>query len=369
MKLQGKYNEAIIYGDHIDDITVDQVNNLLDQPFMESSTIRIMPDAHAGAGSVIGFTADMKEQIVPNLVGVDIGCGMLTVELGELEMDFQKLDKVIREHIPSGFNVRNKKLVSFPEFKELGIYHQLDNVSRLEKSLATLGGGNHFIEVDEDEDGKRYLIIHSGSRNFGHQVASIYQKKAIEEGKRDSARRDIPRDLAYLEGYGAESYLHDMSIAQDYAKLNRKLMAQVIMEKTFGLDLEDREYFETVHNYIEEGTRMVRKGAVSAQEGEKLLIPLSMKDGALIARGKGNKDWNYSAPHGAGRVLSRKMARDILSLKEFEKSMEGIFTTSVNKGSLDEAPAAYKPKEAIMDVIEETAEIEKHIKPIYNFKA
>lgn len=390
-----------IYAEMVDDCAKEQIQTLAALPAFSSSKIRIMPDVHAGAGCVIGFTADLGDKVIPNVVGVDIGCGMLTCELGKIEIDYDKLDRVIREHIPSGMNVRTQMLPDVPDLEQLHCYDQLARRSWLERSVGTLGGGNHFIEIDRDDDGNMFLVIHTGSRNLGKQVADLYQKTAIavmkgrdeyvaecERVKREyklSGRQEeiqktlnalkkayekseagVPETLCYLEGNYREMYLHDMAFCQEFAMLNRKWIAKIICEK---MGWEIQKQFTTVHNYIDMQTNIVRKGAVSARNGERLLIPMNMRDGSLICIGKGNDDWNQSAPHGAGRIMSRAQARRVLNMDDYAKSMDGIYTTSVTKETIDEAPMVYKPMEQIVSLIGETAEIERVIRPVYNFKA
>lgn len=390
-----------IFTDNIEPEAINQIYTLVKQPAFSNCKVRIMPDVHAGAGCVIGFTADLGDKVIPNIVGVDIGCGMLTVELGNIDIDFSALDAAIRKRIPSGRNVHEGCLVKFDELKRLRCFRELNDTKRLERSVGTLGGGNHFIEIDTDTSGVKYLVIHSGSRNLGKQVAEYYQKLAIEimQGKDDlyamqekliadykaSGRKDkiqtaikelhrkfnpnplnIPKELCYLTGKYREDYLHDMEICQKFAVLNRNAMAAALIDE---MGWHSRGAFETIHNYIEFGSNMVRKGAISAKAGEKLLIPINMRDGCIIGVGKGNEDWNCSAPHGAGRIMSRSKAKTVFSLEEFEESMNGIFTTSVNRSTIDECPMVYKPMDEIVENIKDTIEIVKIIKPIYNFKA
>ncbi len=396
-----------IFTDNIEEVAKEQIDLLLNQEAFKNSKIRIMPDVHAGKGCVIGFTGDLGDKVIPNIVGVDIGCGMLCVELGNIELDLEKLDRIIREHVPSGFEVHNEKKVAFEALKELKCYRELRDTKRLERSIGTLGGGNHFIEIDVDEDNNKYLIIHTGSRNLGKQVAEYYQElanqlcnyniaeyndkkqnlikeykeqgrkqeiqSALEELKKEYQinKNKIPKDLAYLEGQYRDDYLHDMKICQMFATMNRKLIANIIIENVLGYmySLEDEIYFETIHNYISFEDNIVRKGAISAKKDERVLIPMNMRDGCIIAVGKGNDDWNQSAPHGAGRIMSRMRAKEELDLEDYKKSMQGIYSTSVNSQTLDEAPMVYKPMEEIIKNIGDTVEIEKIIKPIYNFKA
>lgn len=404
LELRGKYNSAIVYTDIIEETAVGQIIELCNQEFVKGCKIRIMPDVHAGAGCVIGFTADLGEMVIPNIVGVDIGCGMLTVELGKTEIDYEALDNLIREKVPSGKNVHEGRQVRFPDLQTLNCYRNLKDTKRLERSIGTLGGGNHFIEVDKDDEDNKYLVIHTGSRNLGKQVAEHYQKMAydilrgadklfeeqakliaeykaanrkkeiegaIKELKKNFKARwtDVPKDLCYLTGEYREIYLHDMKICQEFATKNRLQIAETILTGLFGKSLSDFSHFETIHNYIDHESNTVRKGAVSAKLGEKLLIPINMRDGSLICIGKGNEEWNCSAPHGAGRLFSRGAAKENFTLEEFEKSMEGIFTTSVSRDTLDESPMAYKNMEDIVNNITPTAEIIKRIVPAYNFKA
>lgn len=404
IELKGKYNTARVYTDNLEPEVVSQVIELCNQDFCKDSKIAIMPDTHAGKGCVIGFTADLGDKVIPNIVGVDIGCGMTTVEIGKVHIDLEKMDEVVRRWVPSGMSVHEGRIVKFSKLQELFCYRDLTNTKRIERSIGTLGGGNHFIELDKDDEGNIYLVIHSGSRNLGTQVAELYQKLAIDicsgkedyfeqrekliadykkEGKRkliqpvlkelkakyDGMLPSYPKELCFLKGTYREKYLHDMNICQEYASLNRETIAVTILNKLIGKNLSDFSYFHTVHNYINFKDNIIRKGSISAYEGEKVLIPVNMRDGSILAFGKGNADWNYSAPHGAGRLMSRSKAKENLNMEEYKKSMEGIYTTSVNYSTLDEAPMAYKPMEEILDNIQDTVEIYKIIKPIYNFKA
>lgn len=395
--LKGKYNEAKIFADTADEASAAQVRLLLDQEFTAGSKIRMMPDIHAGAGCTIGTTMTVTDRLVPNLVGVDIGCGMETVVLKEKHLELQKLDKLIYEKIPSGFQVREGTHPYFEQtaLEELYCWKQIDQ-KRAEKSLGTLGGGNHFIEVDQDEQGVNYLVIHSGSRHLGVEVAEYYQQegykalngstkkdidKMIEEFKaqgrqkeiqksiverKQTVRTDVPKNLAYVSGELFDQYIHDMKIVQDYARLNRLAMLREIVK---GMKLHLTDQFTTIHNYIDTESMILRKGAVSAKKGERLLIPVNMRDGSLICVGKGNADWNESAPHGAGRLMSRSAARQSFTVSEFKKQMSGIYSTSVNQETLDECPMAYKAMDDIVKHLSDTAAIEKVIRPIYNFKA
>lgn len=392
-----------IFTENIEQQALNQIYALIKQPAFSGCKIRIMPDVHAGAGCVIGFTADLGDKVIPNIVGVDIGCGMYTVELGNINIDFAKLDDAIRKYVPSGRNVHDME-DDFSEsiINQLYCKDSLKNMDWLKRSCGTLGGGNHFIEVDIDEDNNKYLIIHSGSRNIGKQVAEIYQqmaiddlsgandleaecKKLIEDYKRTGRYKDIqrgiaelkrkfqpkaivPKELSYLTGEYREMYLHDMKLCQEFARENRRRICKEISDG-MGWHMLCVTSFETIHNYIEHDTNIVRKGAISAKEGETVLIPINMRDGCIIGIGKGNTDWNYSAPHGAGRIMSRSKAKETVSLEEFEQSMEGIYTTSVNRSTIDESPMAYKPIEEIVENIRDTVDIVKIIKPIYNFKA
>jgi RNA-splicing ligase RtcB len=402
MKVKGKYGKAIIHADIFDDGTKMQVKTLLDQKFTKGLKVRIMPDCHSGSGCVIGTTMTIKDKIVPNLVGVDIGCGMLCVKLGKIDLDLAKLDEFIHKYIPAGQNVNEDIAESDIVLEDLKCFDELKQVNYLKKSIGSLGGGNHFIEVDIASNGSKYLIIHTGSRNLGCQVAEIYQAKAIQyhedkiynkkemrervikEYKEQGLQKQIqaklkeiekmvielpmPKELCYLEGQDFDDYMHDMHISQEYAKANRFEIAKRILSH-LGLKLEELFYFETVHNYINMKDKILRKGAISAYKDETVLIPINMKDGCIVALGKSNKKYNYSAPHGAGRLISRGKAQKTLSLEEYKKSMEGIYSTTVNKNTLDEAPMAYKPIESILKNIKGTVDVIEIIKPIYNFKA
>ena len=394
-------NNIKIFTKTIEPEALNQIYTLGKMDIFKDVPIRIMPDCHSGKGCVIGFTAKMNEYIIPSLIGVDIGCGMRCCEIGKIYIDYAKLDSVIREYIPAGRAVRGEKLY-FSQLDNLYCKDQLKNMERLKCSLGTLGGGNHFIEVDEGNDGIKYLVIHTGSRNLGKQVAEIYQqiaiddlqganklaeesKKLIAEYKASGRQRDIqrglaelkrkwqpnklniPKELCYLMGEHRDMYLHDMKICQEFASKNRLEIAWEIFIR-MGWPV-DRGSFETIHNYIDHDTNIVRKGAISAKAGEKLLIPINMRDGCIIGVGKGNEDWNCSAPHGAGRIMSRSRARENVSLEEYQDSMKGIYTTSVSRSTLDESPMAYKPMDEILDNIKDTVEIIEIIKPVYNFKA
>ena len=397
IEIRGKYNEAKIFTDVVDSASLAQVQELCNQEFTAGSRIRLMPDIHAGKGCTIGTTMTITDKVVPNLVGVDIGCGMETVRVRETRLDLQKLDKLIREKIPSGFSIRDKahRYADEIDLEELCCAGHVD-LLRAAKSVGTLGGGNHFIEVDRDDDGALYVVVHSGSRHLGVEVAGYYQEAGYRELNRtDPAsvealtarlkaegrdreirkelrklknlkRTPIPKVLAYVSGELFEQYIHDMKIVQQFAMLNRQAMMDEIVK---GMKLHVEEQFTTIHNYIDTDSRILRKGAVSAQAGERLLIPINMRDGSLLCVGKGNEDWNCSAPHGAGRLMSRAEAKQSFTVSEFKKQMEQIYTTSVSKATLDECPMAYKGMQDILDNIGPTAEVEKIIRPIYNFKA
>lgn len=390
-----------IFTDVIEATATNQIYTLIKQPAFENCKVRIMPDVHAGSGCVIGFTANLGDKVIPNIVGVDIGCGMATFELGKVEIDFQKLDDVVRKYIPNGREVHEGRIVKFDKIQDLHCYRELKDTKRLERSIGTLGGGNHFIEIDEDNEGNKYLVIHSGSRNLGKQVADYYQNLAVDlmQGKDDlfakqdkliseykaSGRKNeiesaikelhrkfqpnklgIPKELCYLEGEYRMKYLHDMKICQEYADINRWTMARLILDKYRFNSFGD---FSTVHNYIDLNSNIVRKGAVSAKKDEILLIPINMRDGSLICKGKGNDDWNQSAPHGAGRLMSRTKAKEVLSVEEFKDTMSDVWTSTANQSTLDEAPMAYKSIDDIVNNIGDTVDILKVIKPVYNFKA
>ena len=395
--IQGLYNTAVCYTPELEELAANQIKAVCDQAEFAGCKIRIMPDVHAGKGCTIGTTMTIQDKIVPGMVGVDIGCGMETVELAEHEIDFDKLDDLIRKEIPYGREVRDTlhALNAEIDLTQLRCADQV-NLNRAMRSIGTLGGGNHFIEVDRSEDGRLFLIVHSGSRHLGTEVAEYYQnegRRALWGGanyqvqeviaqlkaegrfkeiqKTISALREehelsIPKDLAYVEGKLFEDYIHDMKITQQFAMLNRKAMVDVIMT---GMGFTAVEAFTTIHNYIDTNAMILRKGSVSAMAGEKLLIPINMRDGSLICVGKGNQDWNCSAPHGAGRLMSRRAAFNALSMEEFKREMEGIYTTCVLPDTLDESPMAYKSMDEIIDQIGPTAEIVERIRPVYNFKA
>jgi tRNA-splicing ligase RtcB len=363
--LKGKYNTAVVYTDKIEPEAEAQIIELLNQDFIQGAKVAIMPDVHTGVGCTIGFTADLGDKVIPNIVGVDIGCGMLTVELGKRDIDLERLDAVIYEHIPSGFSVHKSRIAPFAALQDLHCYRKLKNTKRLERSIGTLGGGNHFIEVNADQKGSKYLVIHTGSRNLGKQVAEYYQRLAV---KLCSGTR-YPKPLCYLWGERRDQYLHDMKICQSFAALNRRVIGDTILQHLYGKTVDDFPHFSTIHNYLDFSDNIIRKGAISARKGEKVIIPINMRDGSILAIGKGNPDWNYSAPHGAGRLMSRTEAKEAFDLKDFQAAMEGIYSTSVAKSTLDEIPMAYKPIEEILNNIHDTVEVIEVIKPIYNFKA
>ena len=397
LEIKGKINTAICYANVIEEEAIEQIRRMCDYEFTAGSRIRIMPDVHAGKGCTIGTTMTVTDKVVPNIVGVDIGCGMYTVSLGTGDIDFTKVDEAAH-FIPSGMDVWESRQERF-ELEQLRCFGELTDTIRLERSLGTLGGGNHFIEIDESADGTKYLIIHSGSRNLGKQVAEWYQKLAVqlhegkdeflqkreeiirtlkEQGRRseiqealsklswDKKASGIPEDLCFLYGTDLDDYLHDVEICQHFARRNREKMAQIILERT---GLAGQEAFHTIHNYIDTEEMILRKGAIAAHAGEKVLIPINMRDGSILAVGKGNEEWNNSAPHGAGRILSRKAAKEQLNLEEYRESMKGVYTTSVSEATLDEAPMAYKSLEDIIDVVRASVDIIDVMKPVYNFKA
>ena len=398
-EIKGKIGSAISFAKNIEDEAHEQIKTMCDYEFTRGSKIRIMPDVHAGKGCTIGTTMTVTDKVVPNIVGVDIGCGMFTVKLETDSIDFEKFDEAAH-FVPSGRNVWEGRQVRF-KLQELFCGRGLKDTRRIEKSIGTLGGGNHFIEIDKSKDGKFFLVIHTGSRNLGKQVAEIYQKLAVDlalgkeemfhqqekiiseykaAGRRSEIqeaikelhrqfkikRSEVPHELCWVYGEYLENYLHDMKICQEFAKLNRETIAKILLER---VGISAGESFHTTHNYIDVDEKIIRKGAISAKKNEKILIPINMRDGSVLAVGKGNPDWNFSAPHGAGRIMSRFDAKNSLSMEEYKNSMDGIYTTSINEGTLDEAPQAYKSLDDIIDVIGDTAEILDVMKPVYNFKA
>lgn len=396
-EIRGKVNTAICYAKIVEEEAVGQILRMCNYEFTKDSRIRIMPDVHAGKGCTIGTTMTITDKAVPNIVGVDIGCGMYTVDLGKVDIDLERLDEAAH-FIPSGMNTWEGRRERF-DLTELRCFRGLKDTGRLERSLGTLGGGNHFIEVDVAADGTKYLVIHSGSRNLGKQVAELYQRLAIDlnKGKAEYfAKRDaliaeykaagrrkeiegalkalhwktheatMPEDLCFLYGEYLQDYLHDVEICQRFARKNREQMAGVLLERT-GLVSQDA--FHTIHNYIDTQEMILRKGAIAAHAGERVLIPINMRDGSVLAVGRGNPEWNYSAPHGAGRIMSRSTAKAQLDMEEYRREMAGIYTTSVNEATIDEAPMAYKSLEDIIDVIADSVDVIEVLKPIYNFKA
>ena len=396
IELQGKFGTAKVFTDVVDNESISQVINLLNQPYVSGSKLRMMPDIHAGAGCTIGTTMTISDKVCPNLVGVDIGCGMETIRIKEAHIEPQKLDKVIRFGIPSGFGIRTNPHRYAKDIDLTKLFCAKNvNIERAYNSIGTLGGGNHFIEANRDDGGNIYVVVHSGSRHLGLEIANFYQEAAykslssysreeIDEvirqlkdegrqseiqdklGEMKAKKPSVPKPLVYVEGALFDQYIHDMKIAQRFAEINRMAMMDVIV-KEMGFHVV--EQFTTIHNYIDTDKMILRKGAVSAQNGERLLIPINMRDGSLICTGKGNEDWNFSAPHGAGRLMSRSAAKETFTVSEFKKQMEGVYTTSVGRSTLDECPMAYKGMDDIVNNIEPTVRIDAIIKPIYNFKA
>ena len=399
LEIKGKVNTAICYAKVIEEGAIEQIRRMCDYELTAGSRVRIMPDVHAGKGCTIGTTMTVTDKVCPNIVGVDIGCGMFTVKLADKELDFEKIDAACH-YIPSGMNVWEGRLERF-DLTDLRCYRSLRDTRRLERSLGTLGGGNHFVEVDRSADGTNYLVIHSGSRNLGKQVAEVYQQLAVdlhmgkesyfkqrdeiirtykEEGRRSEIQQAlkelknnyetqalaVPADICWLYGTFLDDYLHDVEICQKFARRNREKMAEIILERTGMTALES---FHTIHNYIDTKEMILRKGAIAAHAGEKVLIPINMRDGSVIAIGKGSEEWNYSAPHGAGRIMSRGKAKEAIDIEAYKESMKGIYTTSVNESTLDEAPMAYKSLEDIIDVISDSVDIIEVMRPVYNFKA
>ena len=402
-ELEGKYNKCKVYTDNVDNETISQLTTLLNQASVKDSTIRIMSDTHAGKGCVIGTTMTLKDKVIPNLVGVDIGCGMSAVKLKEKRIDLPKLDSVIKKYVPSGFSIHDKPVCQASPIADLRCAKHVD-LDRAIKSLGTLGGGNHFIEVDKDLDDNLWLVVHTGSRHLGIEVCDYYQNLGYTKLKEKSAggslnelsknliaklklegkdkeiskeltklknqykntHIEVPQTLAYVEGSDFDDYIHDMKLTQEHADTNRRTIIKQIIK---NMKLHVIDEFSTIHNYIDCDKMILRKGAVSADIGEKLIIPMNMRDGSLICVGKGNPDWNFSAPHGAGRIMSRSQAKDNVSMTEFKESMKGIYSTSVCSSTIDESPMVYKPMQEIIDNIQDTVEILDIIKPIYNFKA
>ena len=398
-EIKGKVTTALSFAKTIEPEAREQIRRMCDYEFTRNAKVRIMPDVHAGAGCTIGTTMTVVDKAVPNVVGVDIGCGMYTVKLAERDIDFSIVDEAAH-YIPSGRNVWEGRQEQF-DLTELYCYRQLNDTRRLNKSLGTLGGGNHFIEIDRSSDGTNYLVIHSGSRNLGKQVAEYYQRLAIDlsHGKEELFERqeqlianykalgkrkeieaalkelkksfqakksEVPADLCFVYGKYFEQYLHDVALCQKFARRNREMIAHILMKRAHLTAVDE---FHTIHNYIDVDEMILRKGAIAAHKDERVLIPINMRDGSILATGKGNPDWNYSAPHGAGRLFSRSDAKELLDMNEYRQAMEGIYTTSVNESTLDESPMAYKSLDDIVDTIEPTAEIIEVLKPVYNFKA
>ena len=400
IEIKGKVNTAVCYAKVVEDEAIEQIRRMCDYPMTEGSKIRIMPDVHSGKGCTIGTTMTITDKAVPNVVGVDIGCGMYTVDLGKSDIDLDRLDLEVHL-IPSGHEVWEGRVERF-DLTELRCFRSLKDTKRLARSLGTLGGGNHFIEIDVSSDGTKYLVIHSGSRNLGKQVAELYQALAVdlnkgigdyyeareeiirtykEQGRRSEIQTALkelydkkfhegaltmPEDLCYLTGRYLEDYLHDVEICQRFARRNREKMAEIIIDK---LGIASGASFHTIHNYIDTDEMILRKGSIAAHKGEKVLIPINMRDGSVLAVGKGNPEWNYSAPHGAGRLMSRTKAKSSLTMEEYRESMKGIYTSSVNEFTLDEAPMAYKSLDDIIDVISSSVDVIEVMKPVYNFKA
>lgn len=395
--IRGTYNTAKCFCKTLEPQARQQIQQVCDQRAFADSNIRIMPDVHAGVGCTIGTTMTLTDKVVPGMVGVDIGCGMETVQLKETQIDFDELDRVIRTYIPSGHAIHPQPhpLAERLDLHELRCAKQID-IKRAQCSIGTLGGGNHFIEIDRGEDGHLYLVVHSGSRHLGVETASFYQKagwKALQRGyqplvqeamqqlkeqgrEQEIARTtakikreytpDVPKELAYVSGELFDDYIHDMKLVQQFAVYNRKAMVQAILQ---NMHVTCIDAFSTIHNYIDTDAMILRKGSVSAKRGETLLIPINMRDGSLICVGKGNKDWNESTPHGAGRLMSRTDAKQTLTLEQFQQSMRGIYTTCVQQSTLDESPMAYKNMDEIVEQIAPTADIIQRIRPVYNFKA
>lgn len=398
-EIKGKVTTALCYAKVVEEEAVEQIRRMCDYPLTAGSRIRIMPDVHAGKGSTIGTTMTIEGKACPNIVGVDIGCGMYTVQLAEKDIDFAAVDEAAH-FIPSGLNIWEGRIERF-DLTALRCYRYLKETKRLERSLGTLGGGNHFLEIDRAADGTCYLVVHSGSRNLGKQVAEHYQRLAVdlhmgkeelfqkreevirtykEQGRRSEIQQtlkaleksykarqlEIPKELCWLYGPYLEDYLADVEICQQFAKRSRELMAKVLLERAH---LTAVDAFHTIHNYIDTEEMILRKGSIAAHKGERVLIPINMRDGSVLAVGRGNPEWNYSAPHGAGRIMSRSKAKENIDLEAYRRAMEGIYTTSVNENTLDEAPMAYKSLDDIIDVIRDTVDIVEVLKPVYNFKA
>ncbi len=367
IELKGKFGKAIVYTNNIDSIAVGQIIDICNQEFSQGKRIAIMPDVHPGRDCTVGTTLEIADKIAPSLIGTDIGCGIVCIKLKEKYIDFEELDKLIRAEVPYGMNIRrnNHRFVKQINLEDIRATKFLE-MDRALKSMGTLGGGNHFIEIDKDDE-NLYLLIHTGSRALGKQIAQYYQGVAIKETMDNRTKgTHVSKGLAYLEKENLNDYLNDLEIAQSYARLNRLAIADTIMKR---MKLTSESSFESIHNYIDLKTKVLRKGAVSSQEGEAVIIPINMRDGAIIGIGKGNSDWNYSAPHGAGRLFSRGEAKDLLSVEDYKKEMTGIWTSCVCGKTIDESPMVYKPMQEIIDCIYDTVDIKTIIKPVYNFKA
>ncbi|MDI9520826.1 MAG: RtcB family protein [Bacillota bacterium] len=398
-EIKGKIATAVCFATVVEDEAIEQIRRMCDYELTQGSRVRIMPDVHAGKGCTIGTTMTVTDKVCPNIVGVDIGCGMYTLKLADKELDFARIDEAAH-FIPSGMNTWEERVEPF-DLAALRCFRELKNTKRLERSLGTLGGGNHFIEIEKASDGAFYLVVHSGSRNLGKQVAEIYQQLAIdlhrgkeaffkqrdeiirsykEDGRGSEIQKTlkklkksfetqvlpVPEDLCWLYGSDLEDYLHDMEICQRFACRSREIMAETILQRT---GMTAGEAFHTIHNYIDTKEMIIRKGAISAHQGEKVLIPINMRDGSVLAVGKGNPEWNYSAPHGAGRIMSRSRAFKSIDMKAYQAAMANVYSSTVNEQTLDEAPMAYKSMEDIIDVIHESVDVIDIMKPVYNFKA
>jgi len=394
--IQGKFGEAKIFTDNIEPEAITDIYKILNSPVAINANMRIMPDVHKGMSFPIGTTMKITDKVIPNGVSVDIGCGMLVQTLKDSHIELGKLDKVIHANVPAGFSIHKKahRWADDTRIQELRCKAELPNMPKFHLAIGTLGGGNHFIEVNKDETGQLFLVIHTGSRNLGKQIADYYQQKAYDamKSKRASDLAEIldnlkkngrvdeidaaikyfhsnnpepDKAMAYCEGELMQDYLHDMAIAQEYASLNRKAIADIIQ---CGMRWKVEGEFETIHNYIDMDTMILRKGAVRAEKGEILIVPISPSYGSLICIGKGNEDWNYSSPHGGGRVMSRKAAKEKYTTKDFEMAMDGIYTTTISKDTVDECPMAYKDPNEIIENIKDTVDVVKHIVPVYNFK-
>lgn len=407
IELQGKYNTAKVFTDNIESEAISQIIELLNQEAFVGSKVRIMPDVHSGKGCVIGFTANLGDKIIPNLIGVDIGCGMACAELGNVEINLQKLDEIIHKFIPSGHDIHEQRIMDYTEeINKLYCIREIStngwNARKWTRQIGTLGGGNHFIELNVDEENNKYLVIHSGSRHLGKSIADYYQNLAIDlcsgkdkyfderdklieeykkQGKKDQIQKslkelkakydklmpNLPKDLCYLTGKYRDMYLHDMKIAQEFAVHNRNEMLRIIIGNIE--EIKQGHVFHTVHNYIDFNDNVIRKGSIKAYKDTQVLIPMNMRDGSLLCVGKGNDDWNNSAPHGAGRLMSRSKAKELIDLEEYKETMKDIYSTSVMESTIDEAPMAYKPMQEIINNIGDTVDIVAILKPIYNFKA